>query len=161
MTTSLDDRVNIDLEKAIPFLVGVVTAIDPELADGLRSVRETAPLRLLGPGELPRPRQAAKIVPRLWPLAACGAIAVFAAAYWSAEKQRDALGFIGLGVAISGVFQVLFFPAIRLAVGNNITDASVRVIVGEVVRVLLADFRIQTVVLIIIGLVVIGPSRLL
>ena len=66
-----------------------------------------------------------------------------------------------MGVAISGVFQVLFFPAIRLAVENNITDASVRVIVGEVVRVLLADFRIQTVVLIIIGLVVIGPSRLL
>jgi hypothetical protein len=66
-----------------------------------------------------------------------------------------------LGTVITGVFQLLFFPASRLAVENNITDASVRVIVGDVVRVLLRDFRIQTVLLIIIGLVVIGASRLL
>lgn len=151
LTTSLDDAVSIDLEKAIPFVVSVVTAIDPKLADSLESVRETEPLKLLGPDELPRLRHAAKIVPWLWPLAAFGAIALFAAAYWSAEKRRDALVFIGLGVVITGVFQLLFFPAIRLAVENNITNPSVRVIVGEVVRVLLRDFRIQTFLLIIIG----------
>jgi hypothetical protein len=160
LTTSLDDAVSIDLEKAIPFVVGVVTAIDPELADSLGSVRDTGPLKLLGPDELPRLRQAAKIVPWLWPLSAFGAIVLFAAAYWSAQKRSEALVFIGSGVVITGVFQLLFFPAIRLAAENNITDSSVRVIVGEVVRVLLRDFQIQTILLIIIGLVVIGASRL-
>lgn len=159
MTTNLDDVVSIDLETVVPFVVGVVTAINPESAATLESVRESEPLKLLGPDELPRLKNAADILPWLWPLTAAGAIALFVGAYWWAAKRRDALTFIGLGVVITGVLALLFIPAMRQSAQTDTTNSSIRVIVGEVVGVFMSDFATQTLILIVIGLVVIGASR--
>ncbi len=71
------------------YLAALQTTIDPELADGLENLRESASVKLLGSGELPKLRQAAKILPWLWPLTTLGAITLFALAYWRAQNRRD------------------------------------------------------------------------
>ena len=157
----LEDEISIDLESVIPFVVSLVTTIDPELADGFENVRESAPVKLLGPGELPKLRQAAKILPWLWPLTALGAFALYALAYWRAQNRRDTLLSIGLGVVITGLIGLLFIPAIRLTVENNVVNSSVRLIAGAVMAVFTRGYFIQTVILIVIGLVIIVASRYL
>jgi len=159
VTGGLAAEISIDLEKVVPFVDTLVTTIAPELADGFKNAPETGPIKVLESGELPKIRQVAKILPWLWPLTALGAFAVFVLAYWRAQNRRDTSLFIGLGVVITGFIGLLFIPAIRLTVENNIVNASVQLIAGAAMAVFTRGFFIQTVILIVIGLVVIIASR--
>jgi hypothetical protein len=159
VTGGLAADISIDLEKVVPFVDTLLTTIAPELAEGFENAPETGPIKLLESGELPRIRQVAEILPWLWPLATIGAIVLYVLAYWRAQSRRDAALFIGLGVVITGFIALLFIPAIQLAVENNVANASVQVIVGEVMSVFTRDLFVQTVILIVIGLVILVTSR--
>ncbi len=152
-------EISIDLEKVVPFVDTLLTTLAPELAEGFGNASAPGPIKLIESGELPKIRQVAQILPWLWPLAALGAIAVYALAYWRTLNRRETALFISLGVMITGLIGLLFIPAIRLAVENKVGNASVQVIVGEVMAVFTRDLFIQTIILMIIGLAMMIASR--
>jgi hypothetical protein len=159
ITTDVNDVVEIDLERVVPFFTGIAVAINPELADTVEAVQGSKVLTLLGPGELPRLRGAAKVAPWLWPLALPGAIGLFLMGLWWAENRRKVLKWIGWGVLVTAIIQMPFVMSARLAVENSVTNPNARVIVGEVIKVLTRGFLIQCLVLIVIGLILIVVSR--
>ncbi|KPK13087.1 MAG: hypothetical protein AMJ56_03580 [Anaerolineae bacterium SG8_19] len=152
-------EISIDLEKVVPFVDTLLTTIAPELAEGFENASAPGPIKVIESGELPRIRQLAQILPWLWPLATLGAVAVYALAFWRTLNRRETALFIGLGVVITSLIALVFILAIGLAVENNISNASVQVIIGEVMAVFTRDLFIQSVILMIIGLVVIVAGR--
>ncbi len=159
MTTSLEDVVGIDISGAASHVIGVVSGVAPELGDNLQatldSAEEMGPLAIYEQGRTPKLREISNVVPWLWPLTALGAVALYVWAYWAAEKRRDALTFIGSGVIITAVVELLFVPAIRNSAVNNITAPNLREVINEVVTVLTRGLAIQSLLLIFIGIVVI------
>ena len=148
------DAISLDLEKVVPFVVSLVTTIDPELAAEFEDAPAAEPIKLLASGELPKLIQVVKILPWLWPLAGLGALALFGLVYWRAQIRRDALLYIGLGVTITSFIGLLLISAMRLTVENDIASPPVRLIVGEVMTVFTRELTVQTVLLLVIGVVV-------
>lgn len=64
-------------------------------------------------------------------------------------------------MVITGFIGLMFIPAIRLTVENNVASSSGQLIVGAVMAVFTGGFFIQPVIPIIIGLVVIVASQCL
>ena len=157
--SGVGDAISLDLEKVVPFVVSLMTTIDPELAAEFEDTPAAEPIRLLASNELPKLNQVVKILPWLWPLAGLGALALFGLVYWRAQIRRDALLYVGLGVTITSFIGLLFISAMRLTVENDIVSPSVRLIVGEVMTVFTRELIVQTVLLLVIGVVVTIASQ--
>jgi hypothetical protein len=163
MTTSADDVIGIDLSEVGPYVVGIVSVLDPEaganVQAALLSAQESGRLDIYESGAFPKLRRIANTVPWLWPLAGLGAIALLVAAYWWAQKRGDALRYIGVGVIITGGLELLLIPALHAPVQNNITNPVMRTVVGEVLSVLMRGLVIQCLLLILIGVVAVVVSH--
>ena len=157
--SGVGDAISLDLEKVVPFVVSLMTTIDPELAAEFEDAPAAEPIRLLASSELPKLNQVVKILPWLWPLAGLGALALFGLVYWRAQIRRDALLYVGLGVTITSFIGLLFISAMRLTVENDIVSPPVRLIVGEVMTVFTRELIVQTVLLLGIGVVVTIASQ--
>ena len=165
MTTSAEDVIGIDLSDVGSYVVGVVSVLDPEAGANaqaaLESSQESGRLAIYESGTFPKLRGVSNTVPWLWPLAGLGAIALFAAAYWRAEKRGDALKYIGVGVIITGGLELVLIPALHAPMQNNITDPVMRTVVGEVLNALTRGLAIQCLLLIFIGVAAIIASHIL
>jgi hypothetical protein len=163
MTTSAEDVIGIDLSNVGSYVVGIVSVLDPEAGANaqaaLEASQESGRLAIYESGRLPKLRGISNTVPWLWPLAGVGAIALFAAVYWWAEKRGDALKYIGVGVVITGGLELLLIPALHAPVQNNITDPVMRTVVGEVLNALTRGLAIQCLLLILIGVIAIVVSH--
>lgn len=157
MTTSADDVIGVDLSEVGPYVIGIVSVLDPEAGANVQaavvSAQESGRLAIYESGTFPKLRQISNTVPWLWPLAGLGAIALFAVAYLRAQYQPDALKYIGVGVIITGGLELLLIPALHAPVQNNITNPVMRTVVGEVLSVLTRGLVIQCLLLIFIGVV--------
>jgi hypothetical protein len=163
MTTSADDVIGIELPNVSPYVVGVVSVLDPEtgatIQAALESVQESGALDIYESGTFPKLRRISNTVPWLWPVAGLGAIALFVAAYLWADERRDALKYIGVGVIVTGGLELLLIPALHALVQNNLTDPVVRTVVGEVVQVLTRGLALQCLLLILIGVAAIVATH--
>jgi hypothetical protein len=163
MTTSADDVIGVDLSEVGPYVVGIVSVLDPEAGANIQaaveSAQESGLIAIYESGTFPKLRQIANTVPWLWPLAGLGAIALFVVAYLRAQNQPDALKYIGVGVVVTGGLELLLIPALHAPVQNNIIDPVMRTVVGEVLSVLTRGLAIQCLLLIFIGVVAIVVSH--
>ena len=159
LTTDLQDIVPMDLQKIVPYVVGVIYAIDPDLAEQISAELTSSPLAILSPNELPNLRIASRVLPWLWPLAGLGAVGLFVAAIRWGPNRAKSMVYVGTGIAIIGGLMLLFVPAIRSASTGAITTSMGRIVVGEVVDTLLRGYAIQNVLLIIVGIVLIIEGR--
>jgi hypothetical protein len=79
--------------------------------------------------------------------------------------RRRTLQWIGIGVAVTMVLSVVIFALAKPLVLASIADAFLRLLAGEIWRVLLRGLYIQTLVILIVGLLIVaatalaGPSR--
>jgi hypothetical protein len=155
MTTDVDDVVSIDLERVLPFLIAIITAIDPELAaDISATTQDSRVLQLMSHDELPGLKQASRITPWLALVTLLGAVVIFGVVLWRAADRARALKYSGVGVIISAAIGLLIVLPARLAVENNIVNPQVRVIVGEVWTALARPLVAQSLLLIILGVIV-------
>lgn len=152
LTTDITDIVPLELQEIIPFVVGVIYAIDPDLVDQISAELSSSPLALLNPNELPNLRTASRVLPWLWPFALLGAVALFVAAIRYGQNRAKSMIWSGTGIAITGGVMLLFVPAIRSASTGAITTSMGRIVVGEVVDTLLRGYVIQDVLLIVVGI---------
>ncbi len=152
LTTDITDIIPLELQEIIPFVVGVVYAIDPDLVDQISAELSSSPLALLNPNELPNLRTASRVLPWLWPLAGLGAVGLFVAAIRYGPDRANSMIWTGTGIAITGGLMLLFVPAIRSASTGAITTSMGRIVVGEVVDALLRSYAIQDILLIVVGI---------
>lgn len=152
LTTDITDIIPLELQEMIPFVVGVIYAIDPDLVDQISAELSSSPLALLNPNELPNLRTASRVLPWLWPFALLGAVGLFVAAIRYGPNRAKSMVYTGAGIAITGGFMLLFVPAIRSASTGAITTSIGRIVVGEVVDTLLRGYAIQDVLLIVVGI---------
>jgi hypothetical protein len=155
MTTDVRDKVSIDLERVLPFLIAIITAIDPKLAaDISATAQDSRVLQLMNHDELPRLNQAATVTPWLALVTLLGALVIFGVVLWRAADRSRALKYSGWGVIISAAIGLLIaLPAGRI-VENNIANPQVRVVVGEVWTALTRPLVAQSLLLIILGAIV-------
>jgi hypothetical protein len=153
MTTDLSDVLGFDLAEVMPYVIAVTTVIDPELAAELTAVQQSEQFQLLTTNELPELTQAARIVPWLWPLAALGAITLLGTTLRWAEDRREAFRSVGIGVAVTGAICLAFVPAVRLSVENAIANPGMRIVVSEIVKALTGGLVIQSLILVLLGVV--------
>ena len=159
LTTDITDIVPLELQEIIPFVVGVIYAIDPDLAEQIAAELKSSPLALLNPAELPNLRTASRVLPWLWPIALLGAVGLFAAAIRWGPNRAKSIFYTGTGIAITGGTMLLFVPAIRSASTGAATSSMGRIVVGEVVDALLRGYIIQDFVLIIAGVALVFEGR--
>jgi hypothetical protein len=152
LTTDITDIIPLELQEMIPFVVGVIYAIDPDLVDQISAELSSSPLALLNPNELPNLRTASRVLPWLWPFALLGAVGLFVAAIRYGPNRAKSMVYTGAGIAITGGLMLLFVPAIRSASTGAITTSIGRIVVGEVVDTLLRGYAIQDVLLIVVGI---------
>ncbi len=157
MTTGVQGVVGIDLSDVAPQVVGVVTAINPEagakVQAAIQQSRESGRLAIYESSLLPKLRGLANAVPWIWPLTGLAAIALFIAAYLGTADRRRTLAYIGIGVFIIGILSLLLSPALTAPVQNNVTNPSMRVVLGQVLSTLLWGLTVQSLILIAIGVV--------
>ena len=159
LTTDITDIIPLELQEIIPFVVGVVYAIDPDLAEQISAELTSSPLAILSPNELPNLRIASRVLPWFWPLAGLGAVGLFVAAIRWGPNRAKSMVYVGTGIAIIGGLMLLFVPAIRSASTGAITTSMGRIVVGEVVDTLLRGYAVQDVLLIIAGIIHVIEGR--
>jgi hypothetical protein len=162
MTTSAEDVVGIDLNSAVSnvgdTMVGVITALDPEAGakaqTALDSVAEGERLAIYEDGRFPALRSLSDLAPWLALLAGIGAILLYVLAYLRAQDQRQALKYSGVGIMATAVIGFLLFaPVVQGVAQNNIANATMQVVVGEVVSSLLRGYAVQSLLIFFIGLI--------
>jgi hypothetical protein len=172
MTTSAQDVVGLDLAGTIEnvgsTVVGVISAIDPEagaeaqasLDAALDASEESGRLAIYEEGKFPGLRTFSNISPWLALLAGLGGIVLFVLAYMRAEDQHEALKYSGWGIMITAVLGFLLFtPVVQGTAQNNITNATMQVVVGEVVSSLLRGYAVQSLLLFFIGLILLVANH--
>jgi hypothetical protein len=168
MTTSAEDVIGIDLSDMISdagtTVVGVISALDEEagataqaaLDASLEASQEGGLLEIYESGLSPELRTLSNITPWLALLAGIGAIALLVVAAMRAQDRHEALKYTGVGVSVTAVLGILLFvPAAQALAQKGLTDTPViQVVVGEVVSVFSRSFAIQSLLLLVIGVVV-------
>lgn len=159
LTTDLRDVVPLEVQEIAPYIVGVVYAVDPELGEQISSQLTSGPITLLTVDELPNLATVSKMIPWIWPIAALGAVGLFALAIWRGGYQARSVVYTGIGVAITGGIMLLFIPAVRLTSTGGVETSTALIVVGSVVDALIRGYVIQNVLLIVVGLVLVIVGR--
>lgn len=159
LTTDLRDVIPLEVQEIVPFVLGVVYAVDPELAEQTTAELTSGPITLLGSDELPNLSSVSKFLPWLWPIALLGALGLFVLVIRRGPDRAKSVIYTGIGVVITGGVMLLFVPAIRLASTGNVTTSTARIIVGNVVGALLRGYVVQDILLIIAGLILVVVGR--
>ena len=159
LTADLRDLIPLKVQEIAPYIVGVVYAVDPELAEQISAELPSGPITLLNIGELPSLAAVSKVIPWIWPIAALGAVGLFALAIWRGGYQARSVLYTGIGVAVTGGILLLFLPAIRLSSTGGVETSTALIVVGSVVDALIRGYVIQNVLLIVVGLVLVIVGR--
>jgi len=159
LTKDLRDFVPLEVQEIAPFIVGVVYAVDPELAERISAELPSGPITLLRVDELPNLSTVSSALPWIWPIAALGAFGLFALAIWRGQDRARSVIYTGIGVAVTGGIMLLFIPAIRLASTGGVETSTALIVVGSVVDALVRGYVIQNILLIIVGLIFLIVGR--
>jgi len=159
LTKDLRDFIPLEVQEIAPFVVGVVYAVDPVLAEQISATLTSEPITLLTIDELPNLSSVASAIPWIWPLAALGALGFFLLAILRGTDRARSLVYTGAGIAITGGIMLLFIPAIRLTSTGNIETSTALVVVGSVVDALIRGYIIQDFLLIIAGVILVVLGR--
>ncbi len=159
LTTDLKDFIPLEVQEIAPFVVGVVYAVDPNLAEQISATVPSGPITLLSIDELPNLSTVSKVLPWIWPIAALGALGLFVLAIFRGSDRARSVVYTGAGIGITGGIMLLFIPAIRLTSTGNIETSTALVVVGSVIDALIRGYIIQDVLLIIVGLTLVVVGR--
>ncbi len=159
LTTDLRDFIPLEVQEIAPFVVGVVYAVDPDLAEQISATMPSGPITLLTIDELPNLSTVSKVLPWIWPIAALGALGLFVLAILRGSDRARSVVYTGTGIAITGGIMLLFIPAIRLTSTGNIETSTALVVVGSVIDALIRGYIIQDILLIIVGLILVVVGR--
>ena len=159
LTKDLRDFIPLEVQEIAPFVVGVVYAVDPVLAEQISATLTSEPITLLTIDELPNLSTVSGILPWIWPIAALAALGLFLLAVFRGSDRARSVVYTGAGIAITGGIMLLFIPAIRLTSTGNIETSTALVVVGSVVDALIRGYIIQDILLIIVGLIIVLAGR--
>jgi len=159
LTKDLRDFIPLKVQEIAPFVVGVVYAVDPVLAEQISATLTSEPITLLTIDELPNLSTVSGILPWIWPIAALAALGLFLLAVFRGSDRARSVVYTGAGIAITGGIMLLFIPAIRLTSTGNIETSTALVVVGSVVDALIRGYIIQDILLIIVGLIIVLAGR--
>lgn len=159
LTTNLRDVIPFEMQEIVPFVVGVVYAVDPDLAEQITTELPSGPITLLSIDELPNLSTISKVLPWVWPIAVLGALGLFVVAIRRGPDRANSLIYTGIGIAITGGVMLLFIPAIRLTITADIATSTALIVVGSVVDALIRGYVIQDILLILVGLILVIVGR--
>jgi len=159
LTTDLRDFIPLKVQEIAPFVVGVVYAVDPDLAEQMSATLTSGPITLLTIDELPNLSTVSGILPWIWPIAALGSLGLFVLAIFRGSNRARSVVYTGTGITITGGIMLLFIPAIRLTSTANIETSTALVVVGSVIDALIRGYIIQDVLLIIAGVILVVAGR--
>ena len=90
LTKDLRDFIPLKVQEIAPFVVGVVYAVDPVLAEQISATLTSEPITLLTIDELPNLSTVSGILPWIWPIAALAALGLFLlAVFRGSDRARS------------------------------------------------------------------------